>query len=144
MSFISLSPSGLKETMAILIYSGVLECYPNLRFVFTEAGASWLIYFKERMDTVFKRHRHWTKSPLREPPSFYVDRQCVNTFIEDTAAIRLRHEVGLKNMMWSTDYPHSDSTWPHSWKYIEEAFEGVPEDERHQIMAGTAVELYGL
>ncbi len=144
MSFISLSPSGLKETMAILIYSGVLERHPNVRFVFTEAGASWLIYFKERMDIVFKRHRHWTRSPLREPPSFYVDRQCVNTFIEDTAAIRLRHEVGIGNLMWSTDYPHSDSTWPHSWKYIEEAFDGVPEAERHQIMAGNAIELYGL
>jgi predicted TIM-barrel fold metal-dependent hydrolase len=144
MSFISLSPSGLKETLAILIFSGVCQRYPNLRFVFTEAGASWLPYFKERMDIVYTRHRHWSKSGLEAPPSFYVDRQCLNTFIEDTTAIRLRHEVGIRNLMWSTDYPHSDSTWPDSWKYVEEAFEGVPEDERHQIMAGNAIELYGL
>ena len=144
MSFISLSPSGLKETLAILIFAGVPARYPNLRFIFTEAGASWLIYFKERMDIVFKRHRHWTKSPLKEPPSYYVDRHCLNTFIEDTAAIRLRHEVGLGNLMWSTDYPHSDSTWPHSWKYIDEAFAGVPADERHQLLAGNAIEIYGL
>jgi predicted TIM-barrel fold metal-dependent hydrolase len=144
MSFIALSPSSLKETLAILIFSGVCERYPNIRFVFTEAGASWLPYFKERMDIVYRRHRHWTKSKLKEPPSFYVERQCINTFIEDTAAIRLRHEVGLRNMMWSTDYPHSDSTWPDSWKYVEKAFAGVPEDERAQILAGNAIELYGL
>ena len=144
MSFISLSPMGLSETLAILIFAGIPQRYPNLRFVFTEAGASWLAYFKERMDLVYKRHRYWTKSPLEEPPSYYVDRQCLNTFIEDTPAIRLRHEVGLGNMMWSTDYPHSDSTWPHSWKYIEEAFAGVPEAERHQLLAQNAIDLYGL
>ena len=55
-----------------------------------------------------------------------------------------RHEVGMRNLMWSTDYPHSDSTWPHSRKYIEEAFDGVPDDERHQLLAGNAIELYRL
>ena len=144
MSFISLAPMGLSETLAIIVFAGIPQRYPNIRFVFTEAGASWLPYFKERMDLVYKRHRYWTQSPLTEPPSFYVDRQCVNTFIEDTAAIRLRHEVGLGNLMWSTDYPHSDSTWPHSWKYIEEAFADVPDAERQQILAGNAVDLYGL
>jgi predicted TIM-barrel fold metal-dependent hydrolase len=144
MSFISLAPTGLMETMASIIFAGIPQRYENVRFVFTEAGASWLPYFKERMDVVFRRHRFWTESELTEPPSFYVERQCLNTFIEDTAAIRLRHEVGMSNMMWSTDYPHSDSTWPHSQKYIEEAFAGVPEDERNQLKAGNAVELYRL
>jgi predicted TIM-barrel fold metal-dependent hydrolase len=144
MSFISLAPVGLMETMAVIIFAGIPERYENVKFVFTEGGASWLIYFKERMDIVFTRHRFWTESDLVEPPSFYVDRQCLNTFIQDTAAIRLRHEVGMANMMWSTDYPHSDSTWPHSQKYIEEAFAGVPDDERHQLMAGNAIDIYRL
>ncbi len=144
MSFISLSPVGLMEPLAVLIFSGVMERYPNIRFLFTEAGASWLIYLRERMDIVYRKHRYWTKSDLPNKPTYYVNRQVVNTFIEDTAAIRLRHEVGLRNLTWSTDYPHSDSTWPHSWKYIDEAFEGVPEAERHQLLAGTAIELYRL
>jgi predicted TIM-barrel fold metal-dependent hydrolase len=50
----------------------------------------------------------------------------------------------MANMMWSTDYPHSDSTWPHSWKYISEAFEGVPAAERAQLLAGNAMEIYRL
>jgi predicted TIM-barrel fold metal-dependent hydrolase len=68
----------------------------------------------------------------------------LNTFIHEDAAIRLRHEVGMGNMMWSTDYPHSDSTWPHSWKYIEDAFVGVPDDEKFQLLAGNAISLYHL
>jgi len=144
MSYISLAPTGLMETLAIIVFAGIPQRYENVNFIFTEGGGSWLIYFKERMDLVFGRHRFWTKAQLAEPPSFYVDRQCVNTFIEDTAAIRLRHEVGMRNLMWSTDYPHSDSTWPHSQKYIEEAFDGVPDDERQQLLAGNAIELYRL
>ena len=50
----------------------------------------------------------------------------------------------MENMMWSTDYPHSDSTWPHSWKYINEAFVGVPDDERAQLLAGNAIKNYRL
>ena len=144
MSFISLAPVGLMETMAVITFAGIPERYPEIRFVFTEAGASWLPYFKERMDIVYRRHRYWTRSGLAEPPSFYVERQFLNTFIEDTAAIRLRHEVGMGSLLWSTDYPHSDSTWPYSHKYIEEAFAGVPDDERHRLLAGNAVALYGL
>ena len=144
MSFISLSPLGLAETLAIILFAGVLERYPNIKFVFTEAGVSWLIYYRDRADDVFRKHRFWTKSELKEKPSFYIDRQVVNTFIHEDAAIRLRHEVGMENMMWSTDYPHSDSTWPHSWKYINEAFVGVPDDERAQLLAGNAIKNYRL
>jgi predicted TIM-barrel fold metal-dependent hydrolase len=144
MSFISLSPLGLTETLAIILFSGVMERYPNVKFVFTEAGVSWLIYYRDRADDTFRKHRFWTKSELKEKPSFYIDRQVLNTFIHEDAAIRLRHEVGMGNMMWSTDYPHSDSTWPHSWKYIEDAFVGVPDDEKFQLLAGNAISLYHL
>ena len=144
MSFISLSPLGLSETLAIILFSGVMERHPNIKFVFTEAGVSWLIYYRDRADDTFRKHRFWTKSELKEKPSFYIDRQVLNTFIHEDAAIRLRHEVGMGNMMWSTDYPHSDSTWPHSWKYIEDAFVGVPDDEKFQLLASNAISLYHL
>ena len=143
-AFIALSPLGLSEPLSILVFSGVMQRYPNIKFVFTESGASWLPYLKERMDITYKKHRYWTHSSLQEPPSVFVNRQVLMTFIEDDTAVRIRHEVGLGNLMWSTDYPHSDSTWPHSWKYIDEAFAEVPPDERHQLVAGNAIEIYHL
>ena len=48
------------------------------------------------------------------------------------------------NLMWSSDYPHTDTTWPDSKKYIEESLAGVPADERYKILAGNAVKLYAL
>ena len=109
-----------------------------------ESNASWLPYLKERMDITYKKHRYWTHSSLQEPPSVFVNRQVLMTFIEDDTAVRIRHEVGLGNLMWSTDYPHSDSTWPHSRKVIERDFSGIPEADLRAIVHDNAAALYGL
>ena len=66
------------------------------------------------------------------------------TFITDRYAVKNREEVGVNNMMWSTDYPHHGCDWPYSRKVIAEMFDGVPEPEKHQIICGNAMELYGL
>ncbi len=63
--------------------------------------------------------------------------------MRDHSALAVRHLVGVNNLMWSNDYPHSDSTWPHSQKVIDSLFSGVPEDEKHRIIAANAAELYG-
>ena len=55
-----------------------------------------------------------------------------------------RYDVGVRNMAWSTDYPHHGCDWPYSRKGVAEMFEGVPADERYQICAGNMVELYDL
>jgi len=54
-----------------------------------------------------------------------------------------RHYIGLSQMMWSSDYPHSGSDWPHSWNAIDGYFAGVPEDEQHALLAGNALRVYG-
>ena len=54
-----------------------------------------------------------------------------------------RNYIGLTQMMWSSDYPHTGSDWPNSWKTIDEYFDGVPEAEKHALLAGNAVRLYG-
>jgi predicted TIM-barrel fold metal-dependent hydrolase len=144
LAWIALVNTSLLETLAILVMTGVLERHPRLKVVFTETAVSWLPYFKERMDTIVERHRHWSGCRLPEKPSHYVDEQCLFTFIEDAVGIRIRHEVGVDSMMWSNDYPHSDSTWPDSAKVIDESFRGVDAADRSRILAGNAVGLFGL
>jgi predicted TIM-barrel fold metal-dependent hydrolase len=96
------------------------------------------------MDATYKKHRFWTHSVITEPPSVYWHRQGHATFIEDRAGIRLRHEAGLDNILWSSDYPHSDSTWPHSREAIADHFADVPDAERRQVVYGNAARLYGV
>jgi predicted TIM-barrel fold metal-dependent hydrolase len=66
------------------------------------------------------------------------------TFQKDPIAVETRHRVGVTQLLWASDYPHSDSTWPHSQKVIERDFAGVPNDEVAAIVGANAAKLYGL
>ena len=66
-----------------------------------------------------------------------------STFITDRYGIKNRREIGVSQMLWSSDYPHSGADWPNSQKSIEDQFSDVPDDEKAQILAGNAVRLYG-
>ncbi len=134
----------MMEPIASLIASGALERHPKLKIVSVESGIGWMAFTVPWMDKVWEKHRYWTESPLKETPSFYFHRQVLGTFIEDEVGVRERHVIGVENIMWSTDYPHADSTWPHSQQAIEADFQGVPEDEKRQIIGGNAARLYGL
>ena len=143
-AFISLSPLGIGELISQLIFCGVCARHPGFRFIVVETGIGWLPYFLERMDGTFNKHRFWTHSIIKEKPSYYWYRQGHATFIEDRSGVKLRHEAGLDNIMWSSDYPHSDSTWPRSREVVEEHFASVPAEERQKIVSGNAARLYKL
>jgi predicted TIM-barrel fold metal-dependent hydrolase len=143
-TFIAIAPISIIEVVSTLTFTGVLERHPKLRYVLVECGIGWIPYFLERMDQTFNKHRFWTKSIISEKPSTYWYRQGHATFIVDIAGIAERHRAGLRNIMWSTDYPHSDSTWPKSREALAQHFEGVPADERQLVAGGNAAALYGL
>jgi predicted TIM-barrel fold metal-dependent hydrolase len=143
-TFIAIAPISICEVVSTLTFTGILERHPALHFVLVECGIGWIPYFVERMDQTFEKHRFWTKSVITEKPSVYWYRQGHATFIRDLAGVAERHRAGLHNIMWSTDYPHSDSTWPKSREALAEHFQDVPANERALISGGNAAELYGL
>ena len=126
------------------IFWGLFDKFPTLRMVGVECGAGWVPYFLEQMDDRYWRNRGWAKSTLKHQPSEYFRRNWMATFIVDHYGVANRHAIGVKNMMWSTDYPHHGADWPYSRKVIDEMFHGVPADERNQIVAGNCLELYGI
>ena len=130
--------------MSEWIYSGMFDRFPGLRVVAAETGAGWIPNLLEHMDDHWWRNRTWTDSKLELLPSEYWRRNWSVTFIREAFAVAVRHWIGVKNMMWSTDYPHHICDWPYSRKIANEMFSGVPEDERYAICAGNAVALYGL
>jgi len=143
-TFIAIAPISICEVVSTLTFTGILERHPKLHYVLVECGIGWIPYFLERMDQTFNKHRFWTKSVITEKPSFYWYRQGHATFIQDLAGVAERHRAGLRNIMWSTDYPHSDSTWPKSREALAEHFKDVPESERALIAGGNCAALYGL
>jgi predicted TIM-barrel fold metal-dependent hydrolase len=146
-SVASYSTAGMDSMPPIItetIMSGLFDRYPELIFISVEAGAGWVPFLLEQMDDRWWRNRHWAKVELQMLPSEYFRRNWRLTFVQDFYGVRNRHDVGIDNMMWSTDYPHHISDWPYSRKIANEMFAGVPEEERYKICAGNAAKLYGL
>ncbi|MBU6282911.1 amidohydrolase family protein [bacterium] len=130
--------------IAETIMSGLFDRFPSLVFVSVEAGAGWVPFLLEQMDDRWWRNRHWAKVELEMLPSEYFKRNWRLTFVQDFYGIRNRHDVGVDNMMWSTDYPHHICDWPYSRKIANEMFAGVPDEERWKICVGNAAKVYGL
>jgi predicted TIM-barrel fold metal-dependent hydrolase len=76
-------------------------------------------------------------------PSDFFHRNIVLSFQEDAIGIRLRDVIGVDNMMWGSDYPHSESTFPQSRKILAEILSDVPEDEQAKIVGGNTARVYG-
>ena len=135
---------GFSGVIAEFIYSGLLDRFPGLKLVGVEVGASWVPALLEHMDDHYWRNRTWTDTKLKLLPSEYFRRNWRVTFIREPFAIKVREAVGIKNMMWSTDYPHHRHDAPYSRRLIEDMFFGVPEAEKRAIVCMNAVELYDL
>jgi uncharacterized protein len=148
---VSASTLQMDEPLAAVIFSGALERYPRLRIVLAETGIGWLPYILERMDDTYDKFidapAFWNSQgglALKMPPSAYFKRQIWATFQTDIAGMRLRDVVGEDRIMWASDYPHADSTWPDSQKAIEHNFKDVPPAARRRILCDNARQLYGL
>jgi predicted TIM-barrel fold metal-dependent hydrolase len=131
-------------SMCDLIFSGVFERYPRLTLAIVEFELSWAPHILTSMDYTY-RERHGEaiyrfKDGMR--PSDFFHRNVVLSFQEDAIGIRLRDAIGVDNMMWGSDYPHSESTFPRSRQILDEILAGVPADERAKIVGGNTARVY--
>ncbi len=135
---------GPATSMCDMIFSGVFERYPSLTLAIVEFELSWAPHLLDTMDYTY-RERHEEaiyrfKDGMR--PSDFFHRNVVLSFQEDAVGIRLRDVIGVDNMMWGSDYPHSESTFPQSRKILAQILAGVPEDERAKIVGGNTARVY--
>ncbi len=132
-----------------LILSGVFDRFPKLRIYWAENNLGWIPYYYEQMDQEYQTNRHWAErllglKPLSRLPSEYLSEHAYWGFFEDAIGVRLRHEIGISRVMWSTDFPHIVSRWPNSLKVMEAQMADVPEEEKYQMVAGNAIEFFHL
>jgi predicted TIM-barrel fold metal-dependent hydrolase len=130
------------ETLCYFCASGALERFPELKLVFVETGAGWYAYCCERMDEAFEEHEQWVNPKLAAPPSHYAKSQCSVTLGADRAPLLTREITGIEPLLWASDYPHPEGTFPHSQEVVERIFAGVPEAEMQAIVGGNAARLY--
>ena len=136
--------TGPIETATLLCASGVLERHPDLRVVMVECGAGWLAWALDAMDEAYEEHAAFVQPKLQEMPSFYFRRQGGVTFGRDPVGIANRIQTGDRCLMWGSDYPHPEGTYPKSREILEEQFRGVPQESIDRITWQNAAELYGI
>ena len=128
-----------------LIWGGVLERHPELKLVFTESKADWVPTTLEYLDGIYsRRFFSHIKSIVKHKPSEYWFRQCyvAASFMTHDEAL-LRHRIGMDRLMWGSDYPHLEGTWPKSVRSLRRTFAGVPVEDARRILTENPATLYG-
>lgn len=128
------------------LFSGVLHRFPNLKLLYAEAQIGWIPYVLERTDDVWHTHRGWAHGQDKCPelPSTYYYRQVYSCFFKDPVGVSVLDRVGVDNVLFETDYPHQDGTWPQSREAAALQFGHLPQDQIDKIARGNAITLLGL
>ncbi len=144
MATVHLKIAGQLRTFASLISSGVAASYPKLRFVIVEGGIGWIAAVTRLMDHWWEDHHHWLEPKLEEKPSFYARRQFYHTFEDDKAGLMHLPMLNADGLMWGSDYPHTEGTFPHSREQIAKDFADLSADLKRRIVRDNAARLYGI
>ena len=137
----------VRMSIAHMIYAGVFERYPKLQVGSVEHDLSWAAHFLHRLDFVYTQvpqRDNWHRFDEDMLPSDYFRRNVFLSFQEDAVGIRLRDIIGVDNLLWSSDYPHTEGTFPRSQQILEEILADCTEEEKAKIAGGNAARIYNL
>src|SRR5947208_2473123 len=133
---------GPMETVAYLCGSGVLARFPGLRVVMVECGSGWLAWVLHAMDDAYREHHMFVRPKLELLPSEYFRRQGAVTFQHDPVGLANIPFTGDRCLLWGSDYPHPEGTWPNSQEVLARQFAGVAAEAMERIVCRHAAELY--
>lgn len=131
-----------QSTTVDLLLSPVFHRFPTLRVALSEGGIGWIPYVLERLDYTWERHRWYTGIDFDARPSDLFREHIFGCFIADNAGIEMRHMIGVENIMFEGDYPHSDSNFPSSRKNLAEVLVDVPAVEARKVAEDNARKLF--
>ena len=134
----------------LLTTSGALERHPGLHVVFVECNASWIAWTMDTLDFYYDSFRNyqddfgrnWVRPVLAEKPSFYIGRQLHATFQDDQSAVANLARTGVEPLMWGSDYPHEESTYPHSRETVDRLVGDLSPEVAARIVGGTCAEVF--
>jgi predicted TIM-barrel fold metal-dependent hydrolase len=130
--------------MAQLMAAGVFDRFPDIKFYFAEANASWLpstLYFLDDNHDIFSSAFGGRRMELT--PSEYIKKHCFFSIIRDPVAIEMADLLPMDNIMWGTDFPHSVGSFPHSQEFLDKTFDGK-DALRRKITLENPAKYFGL
>jgi predicted TIM-barrel fold metal-dependent hydrolase len=146
-------PTYSRRPLLFLLLSGVFERFPNLRFVMTEQGLSWLPPLLKQLDTTLAGVRErGAIGELRFKPEHILPRSATEYVQRNVrfgisfpqrADIKAAEQIGLDKVMWGSDFPHDEGTHPYTREHLRQLFSDWPEADLRKILAENVAEVYG-
>ena len=147
-AFITQADHWVRMSLSHIIFSGVFQRYPKLQIGSVEMELSWVPHFLDRLDYTFtqrvSREEWWERYSGDKLPSEHFHSNVFLGFQEDSLGIKMRDIIGVDNLMWGSDYPHVETTFPRSRQLLEEILVDCTEDEKEKISGGNAARIYNL
>ena len=134
----------MAEPIAMAIFGCLFDRFPKLRWGVIESGVGWMPWLAEYMDRTWEKQRFWLDSKLKKLPSTYMDENIYGSFINDRMGFVNCHQPGGKNVMWSSDFPHSETTYPNSLAAIARDTKGISDEDVAWIVGGCADKFFRL
>jgi predicted TIM-barrel fold metal-dependent hydrolase len=128
--------------IAEMIYTKLFDRFPSLSVVFAEVDVGWVPYIMEQVDDRYARQNPALRLDLARKPSEYFSKNIFYTIVKDRFGVKNRHEVGVSQILWSSDFPHATCDFPHYDRAAEIDFAEIPTNERDSILCGNARALY--
>ena len=140
----SLYAQNAQGSLADWVFSGTLSRFPDIKITYAESQVGWMPFQLERMDSVWRDGVGGVEFPVA--PSEQARGHVFGCVFDDLHGLRCRDYVGLGAILFETDYPHSDGTFPHSRKIAHELFAeaGMNAQECQAVLRGNAINAYGL
>jgi len=134
-----------RRPLWFFIWGGVFDRHPRLKLVFAEALSHWVPQELMRLDEMYDM---WNSRRLREritkrPSDYWRDHCAITATFISRGEVEMRHAIGVDNVLWGSDFPHPEGTWPETPTCLRHAFHGVPEDETSRILGTNALAFYG-
>jgi predicted TIM-barrel fold metal-dependent hydrolase len=148
-SFLANADHWVRMSLGDMIFSGVFERHPNLQIGAVEFELSWVPHFLDRIDyTYTQRTQEALKGAYQFKndmlPSDFFHRNVFVGFQEDGLGIKMRDIIGVDNLLWGSDYPHVESTWPRTRQILEEILADCTDEEKTKIAGGNSARIYHL
>ncbi|SNQ45294.1 Amidohydrolase family protein [Frankia canadensis] len=145
----SLSFQNCQVAFTDWLASGLFEIFPTLKIALTEGQVGWIPFIAGRLDNEWELgdlFEENIRTRLPKAPSHYIEGHVYGCVFDDVAGLRMRDQIGMGQIMFETDYPHGDTSFPHSKKMAEKLVTGagLSQDEIYQLIRGNAIEVYGL
>jgi predicted TIM-barrel fold metal-dependent hydrolase len=135
---------GFRLQWSQLTFGGVFDRFPRLKAVFVEGGLAWVASMLHDADMAATHFRTSLNPPLAHPPSWYWKNHCYATFMTDPVGLSLLDRIGPETCLWSSDYPHQESTFGYTRSSIEAVFKATSVENAQKIVGKTALELFDM